>query len=37
MIREMLHVSMRHCPEEKQESAAREMAGRISRIIKEGK
>lgn len=37
MIREMLHISMAHCPPERQESAAREMAGRISQIIKEGK
>ncbi len=37
MMREMLHVSMAHCPPEKRETAAKEMAGRISRIIKEGK
>lgn len=37
MMREMLRVSMAHCPPEKRETAAREMAGRISRIIKEGK
>lgn len=37
MMRELIDMFMEHCPEERRETAAKDAAHRISRIIREGK